>query len=251
VPRDARGRDVELAEPPRRVVSLVPSLTETLFELGVGAALVGVTDYCIFPPVIDARRIGGTKNPDIAAIRSLEPDLVHVNIEENLRRHAEEIATFAPIFATEPKSVADVDALFGTLGAIHGARDAAQRLQKRLHEAAAAFAGRRPFTFVCAIWKDPWMWCGGDTYVSSLIESACGVNLLADASRYPRRESGDVIDLGPDLIFLPDEPYLFAPADAAALKKLSPARVVGPFPGHLVTWHGSRTIAGLEFLARV
>ena len=245
-----RGVDVELVVPPSRVVSLVPSLTETLFDLGAGEALVGVTDYCIFPATIAAARIGGTKNPDINAIRALRPDLVYVNVEENLRRHADEIETFAPIFATEPRSVADVDALFFTLGEIHHVPDAALLLQTALKRAAAGFSGRQPFTFVCPIWKDPWMWCGGDTYVSSLIASAGGVNLLGDESRYPKRELSDVLGLSPDVIFLPDEPYLFTQAEATVLRELSNGRVVGPFPGHLLTWHGSRTIAGLEFLAR-
>jgi iron complex transport system substrate-binding protein len=250
VPRDARGVDVEFALPPRRVVSLVPSLTETLFDLGAGGAVVGITDYCIFPPAIPATRIGGTKSPDLAAIRALKPDLVHVNVEENLKRHADEIATFAPIFVTEPKSVADVDALFGTLGMIHGVPNASRRLQESLTKAVAGFSGRQPFTFVCPIWKDPWMWCGGDTYVSSLIETAGGVNLLAAESRYPKRELSEVVSMSPDLIFLPDEPYLFSQVDAAVLREQSTSRVVGPFPGHLVTWHGSRTIAGLEFLGK-
>jgi len=251
VPRDARGVDLEFALPPRRVVSLVPSLTETLFDLGAGGAVVGITDYCIFPPDLTATRVGGTKNPDLAAIRALKPDLVHLNVEENLKRHADEIATFAPIFVTEPKSVDDVDALFGTLGMIHGVPVAARRLQTMLKKAEAGFAGRQPFTFACPIWKDPWMWCGGDTYVSSLIETAGGVNLLSGQSRYPKRELSEVVSMSPDVIFLPDEPYLFTQADAAGLREQSTGRVVGPFPGHLVTWHGSRTIAGLEFLARV
>jgi ABC-type Fe3+-hydroxamate transport system substrate-binding protein len=249
MPRDARGVDVELMVPARRVVSLVPSLTETLFDLGAGEAVVGVTDYCIFPPDIAASRIGGTKNPDIAAIRALQPDLVHVNMEENLRRHADEIATFAPIFATEPKSVADVDSLFASLGALHGVRNAAVSLQTRLKGATDVFHDRPPFTFVCPIWKDPWMWCGGDTYVSSLIASAGGINLLAAEARYPKRESSEVLALSPDVIFLPDEPYLFSQADAVTLREVSTGRIIGPFPGHLVTWHGSRTILGLEFLA--
>jgi len=251
VPRDARGVDLEFALPPRRVVSLVPSLTETLFDLGAGGAVVGITDYCIFPPDLTATRVGGTKNPDLAAIRALKPDLVHLNVEENLKRHADEIATFAPIFVTEPKSVDDVDALFGTLGMIHGVPVAARRLQTMLKKAEAGFAGRQPFTFACPIWKDPWMWCGGDTYVSSLIETAGGVNLLSGQSRYPKRELSEVVSMSPDVIFLPDEPYLFTQADAAELREQSTGRVVGPFPGYLVTWHGSRTIAGLEFLVSV
>jgi len=93
---------------PGRVVSLVPSLTETLFAIGAGDSLVGITDYCIFPEGLDRPRVGGTKTPNIARIRELRPDLVYVNIEENLKKHADQIATFARVIATEPKTISDV-----------------------------------------------------------------------------------------------------------------------------------------------
>ena len=117
--RDVLGRAFDFLAPPRRVVSLVPSLTETLFDIGAGDAVIGVTDFCIFPPDLDRPRLGGTKNPRVEAIRALAPDLVYVNLEENLARHAEKIAEFAPVFATEPKTVADVASLIETLGRIH------------------------------------------------------------------------------------------------------------------------------------
>src|SRR4051812_45200054 len=123
--RDHLGREFDFAVPPARVVSLVPSLTETLFELGAGDSVVGITDFCIFPPGLTLPRLGGTKNPNIERIRELAPDLVYVNVEENLKRHADAIAEFAPVFATEPKSVGDVIALIEMLGAIHH-RDATQ-----------------------------------------------------------------------------------------------------------------------------
>src|SRR5881275_2073307 len=105
VSTDVRGQTFTFSSPPRRVVSLVPSLTETLFDLGAGNDIVAVTDFCIFPENLDRPRIGGTKNPRVEAIRALQPDLVHMNLEENLRRHADEIARFAPVFISEPKSV--------------------------------------------------------------------------------------------------------------------------------------------------
>jgi ABC-type Fe3+-hydroxamate transport system substrate-binding protein len=101
---------------------------------------------------------------------------------------------------------------------------------------------RREFTFAVPIWKKPWMWCGGDTYVSHLVAEAGGVNVLGDRSRYP---AIDLADVNAGVIFLPDEPYAFTAGDAAAIPN---ARVIGPFPGHLFTWHGSRTIRGLRFL---
>jgi iron complex transport system substrate-binding protein len=241
--RDVLGRAFDLAEPPRRVVSLVPSLTETLFDLGAGSAVVGVTDFCVFPPDIAAARVGGTKNPRIDEIRALAPDLVYVNVEENLERHAKAIEAFAPVFATEPKSVADVAALIITLGAIH-------RREARAAELAEGIAPRcaGSFTFLCPIWKKPWMWAGGDTYVSSLVESVGGRNLLRDCGRYPTMDLDCALALEPDVVFLPDEPYAFEERDAEAIREQSHARVVGPFPGHLFTWHGTRTILGLRFL---
>ena len=240
---DVLGRSFDLDAPPRRVVSLVPSLTETLFELGAGDAVAGITDFCIFPPDLDLPRVGGTKNPRVDEIRALAPDLVHMNLEENLRRHADAIEAFAPVFVSEPKTVDDVETLIAQLGELHDRRERAAELVGILR------AERRfppnTFTFACPIWKKPWMWCGGDTYVSNLIETAGGRNVLGGHARYPHIEFEDVLALRPDIIFLPDEPYLFTSEDAAAIHG---ARVIGPFPGHLFTWHGSRTIEGLRFL---
>jgi ABC-type Fe3+-hydroxamate transport system substrate-binding protein len=241
---DARGKPFDFPHPPQRVVSLVPSITETLFDLGAGEQVVGVTDFCIFPPHIDRPRLGGTKNPRVEAIRDLAPDLVHMNLEENLRKHGEALEEFAPVFVTEPKSVADVMSLIEMLGNIHGRVDAAADAARKLRRAVSALPPRS-FTFACPIWKDPWMWCGGDTYVSALVATAGGRNVLADRQRYPTLSLHEVAAMNPEVIFLPDEPYLFKESDA---REITSSRVIGPFPGHLFTWHGTRTIKGVEFL---
>jgi len=228
--------------PPKRVVSLVPSLTETLFALGAGDSVVGITDWCIFPVGLTLPRVGGTKNPNIAAIRALEPDLVYINSEENLKRHADEIAQFAPVHISEPQTIDDVRDLFTTLGDIHQ-KDATQLIDALRRERASM--PKRAFTFAVPIWKKPWMWCGGDTYVSHLVEAAGGTNVLASRERYPSIDIDDVLALKPDLIFLPDEPYAFTEDDARGFN------AIGPFPGHLFTWHGVRTIEGLRFLSKL
>lgn len=227
-----------------RVVSLVPSLTETLFDLGAGASVVGITDFCIFPPALTLPRLGGTKNPRIDDIRALAPDLVYMNTEENLRRHAEAIETFARVHVSEPKTVDDVERLIEDLGAIHERRKRAAELIATLRDVRASMP-KGAFTFACPIWKNPWMWCGGDTYVSNLVENAGGVNVMADRTRYPQVALEDVLAMKPNVIFLPDEPYVFTEDDASSIRGV---RVVGPFPGHLFTWHGTRTIEGLTFL---
>ena len=230
--------------PPRRVVSLVPSLTETLFALGAGEQVVGITDYCIFPEGLQLPRVGGTKNPRVEEIRALAPDLVHMNMEENLRRHAEAISSFAKVHVTEPKSVDDVVTLIEHLGLLHGREAKGRHFARELADEQASMP-RRPFTFACPIWKNPWMWCGGDTYVSRLVEAAGGTNVAAHLQRYPALSLEEVLALRPDIIFLPDEPYLFTNDDAAAI---AGPKVIGPFPGHLFTWHGTRTLLGLRFL---
>jgi ABC-type Fe3+-hydroxamate transport system substrate-binding protein len=241
---DALGRTFTFPRPPARVVSLVPSLTETLFDLGAGESVIAISDFCIFPPIENLPRVGGTKNPNVNEIRALAPDLVHMNLEENLKRHADAIEQFAPVFVSEPKTVDDVAAQIATLGSIHACEERARQLVAELrHEQAAIRVNR--FSFACAIWKKPWMWCGPDTYVSNLVGAAGGTNVINE-TRYPVRELESV---RADMIFLPDEPYLFTEDDAQLARELTGARVVGPFPGHLFTWHGTRTIRGLRFLS--
>lgn len=229
-------------------------MTETLFALGCGDSVAGITDYCIFPPDFDRPRVGGTKNPRASDIEALAPDLVHMNLEENLRRHALEIERFAPVFVTEPKSVSDVAEMLLILGDLHGCQTSAADRVEELHDTRASLP-RRSFTFAVPIWKQPWMWCGGDTYVSRLVEAAGGTNVLADRERYPTL---DAAEIDADVIFLPDEPYAFTAVDAEKLRVTAGARVgadapeiIGPFPGHLFTWHGTRTIEGLRWLAQV
>ena len=248
---DALGRTFDFPAPPKRVVSLVPSMTEVLFDLGVGDAVVGITSYCIFPSGIGERipAVGGTKNPKIENIRELKPDLVYMNLEENLKRHGEAIEEFAPVFVTEPKNVPDVESLILQAGTIHRCVERAEALVSELAEELKLLRQEaRPFTFAVPIWKKPWMWCGGDTYVSNLVSEAGGSNIFREHMRYPTQELEDLTRLHrPDVIFLPDEPYLFTAEDAKEIAA-SGANVIGPFAGHLFTWHGTRTIHGLRFL---
>jgi ABC-type Fe3+-hydroxamate transport system substrate-binding protein len=167
---------------------------------------------------------------------------VYINTEEKLRRHADAIAEVARVDVSEPKSVEDVRALIARLAAAHG-RDASGVLRE-LDEAVDRLKPVLHFSFAVPIWKEPWMWCGGDTYVSRLVECAGGVNVLREKTRYPQMALDEVLALKPDVVFLPDEPYLFTRDDAAAID----AKTIGPFPGHLFTWHGTRTILGLRFL---
>lgn len=234
-------------------MSLVPSLTETVAEVGRGDRLVGVTDYCDAGAPRDARRVGGTKNPDVAEVAALAPDLVLANAEEN--RAADLYALRAAglrVLATFPRTVADVPPLLRTVGAALAADQAGDRLARRVEDALAA--ARHPpgprRRVLIMVWRKPWMAAGADTFAADLLR-CCGLDVPLDAGgdRYPRIRPGDAALTDLDLVVLPSEPYAFGPADLPALHALTGGVPAAFVDGRLLTWHGSRTATALESLA--
>lgn len=239
---------------PRRIVSLVPSLTETLFALGVGDRLVGATRYCAEPAAALelVPRVGGTKNPDRAKIAALAPDLVLVNDEEN---RAEDIAWLRQhfdVFASMPRSILDVADVLRELGARFEAEQEVETMLLEI-EAQRARAAVESLSRPCirvfyAIWKKPWMAVNRDTYIHDVLRSAGAVNVTADhAERYPGFADDELKALAPDLVLLPDEPWEFGPRD---VREIEDSGLFGTAPAILVDgkdfcWHGSRTPAGL------
>jgi ABC-type Fe3+-hydroxamate transport system substrate-binding protein len=246
---------------PRRIVSLVPSLTEALFALGLGERVAGVTDWCVHPAAEVGRlpKVGGTKTPDLAAVRALAPDLVLANREENRKRDVAALAAAGiPVWVTYPRTVQDGADLLAELAAALGAP--AERVRAVVDPVLAAVAaaqarppGPRPRVF-CPIWRGPWMTVGQDTYAHDLITLAGGANVFADRGdrRYPVVSEADVAAAQPELVLLPDEPYRFDARDAADLRRLDvPAARDGRIhliDGTLVSWYGPRIGRALETL---
>lgn len=237
---------------PRRIVSLVPSLTEALFALGMGPRLVGVTDWCVHPAagVGGLPRVGGTKNPSLERIRELAPDLVIANREENRERDVEKLrAQGLEVWVTYPRTVEDALALLRELAGL-GAAESATRaclvpVERAFREARAA-ARKRPTPCFCPIWKDPWMAVGRDTYADDLLTLCGGANVFAFRSerRYPIVTTEEIVEAAPEVVLLPDEPYAFGPRQASELMALPiPAAEQGrihPIDGTLVSWYGPR-----------
>ncbi|MGH7353724.1 MAG: cobalamin-binding protein [Candidatus Rokuibacteriota bacterium] len=255
---DASGATLELARPPRRIVSLIPSTTELLCRLGLAEALVGVTVYCVEPRdvVRGKTRIGGEKNPDLDKIRSLAPDLVVANVEENLREHIETLRSWGiPVWVTYPRTVAEGLALIDELGALTGAEGPARAMLAELEplhaEVRAAAARRPPVSVFYPIWREPWMTVGGDTYIHDMLRTCGGANVFGGRARYPTVTLEEVAALRPEVILLPDEPFRFRRAhvrdfgpflDVPAVK----ARRVHLVDGKLFSWHGPRAAAALR-----
>lgn len=238
-----------------RIVSLVPSVTETLHQLGVGDRLVGVTGYCVHGAPESARRIGGTKNPVLDEIVALGPDLVLANTEENRPPDLDALRAHGLAVREDfPRTVAEVPALIRGLGAATGAdADRTKALAADVEAALAEVAANRPprpVPVLVPIWRKPWMGVGPGTYVDDLL-AVCGfANVLADRDeRYPRL-GGTLATGSVEVVLLPSEPYRFGPRDVGAVRDL-----VGEEPalefvdGEQLTWHGPRTASALREFA--
>lgn len=254
-----RNRDFES----RRIISLVPSLTEALFVFGAGERVVGRTNYCVFPPrdVRKAEKLGGTKKVDVEKALSLEPDLVVAVKEENSR---EDIEAFREagvrVFLGEPETVGGAISMLRELADMLEAPgagpiiEAVERVRGRLREGLP----RTPRRVFAPIWKGPYMTVGGDTYVSDVIEVCGGENVFTNRARYPEVSLEEVEEKRPEVVLLPDEPYVFSAVDLAEFHSLDiPAARddrIHLVDGKLLTWYGPRmagSLAQISALLRV
>jgi ABC-type Fe3+-hydroxamate transport system substrate-binding protein len=280
---DDRGRALDLGQPPRRVVSLVPSDTLNVAALGCAGALVGRTDYCELPGDVVARlpSVGGTKNPRVDAVCDLSPDLVLANQEENTRGDLEELARRGVrVYIAFPRRVADGIAHLAKLARVFGvgadadARDLVRRGYEALRSAEAQNAAGAAVETFCPIWMKPLMTISGDTFISDML-AVCGArNVFADRrrqyplaadlgrarplppekvgerdTRYPRVTLEEVVARAPALVLLPDEPHPFSEADAEVFRGLEiPAAKGGAVvrtDGKDLCWYGARSVEGI------
>ena len=231
--RDDLGADVPLGAPARRVVSLVPSLTEAL-AASTPERLVGATEWCTHPADLDVARVRGTKNPDLAAVRALSPDLVVANQEENreldVRRLRDAgVAVWVTRIETVEESLASMSRLFTEA---LGLADPPWLVEARSLWATPA---PRRLSVAVPIWRDPWMVVGSPTYTDDLLTRAGLANVLAHLDgRYPTLTAAEVDGAGADVVLLPDEPYVFT-ADDGPEAFTTPTRLVS---GRLLTWYG-------------
>lgn len=242
----------------RRIVSLVPSTTELLCALGLADALVGVTVYCVEPRAVvrTKTRVGGEKDPDLAAIRALAPELVIANIEENRREDVDALrAAGIEVFITYPRSVLESFAMIRELGAVTGATPAARTLLDELEPLHAAvrgrLAGRRATPCFYPIWREPWMTIGQDTYIHDLLATCGGANVFAERTRYPTIALDEVAARAPEVVLLPDEPFRFRRAhlrdfDAYAAMPAVRDRRILLVDGKRFSWHGPRLAEALR-----
>ncbi len=250
---DALGTQ-HMPAPGARIVSLVPSITELLCDLGLAPQLVGRTGFCIHPAATVATipKVGGTKDVNIDKIRALAPTHVIVNIDENEKPAFDALAAFVPhMVVTHPLAPRDNLALARLMGAIFGAQEAAERWCAAFEGEYAALQSDAAYpvrNVLYCIWQDPWMTVSADTYIARMLgELRWRVPALPDSSRYPCFAWSEELVAGLDAVLLSTEPYRFTEAHADALEKQLgiPVFLVD---GEMLSWYGSRALAGLRYL---
>jgi ABC-type Fe3+-hydroxamate transport system substrate-binding protein len=250
---DAVGAEHAPAAGEARIVSLVPSVTELLCDLGLAAQVVGRTGFCIHPREVvhTIAKVGGTKDVDVERIRSLAPTHVVVNVDENRRETVEEIAEFVPsVVVTHPLGPTDNPGLYRLLGGIFGREVEAEQLCGRFEEAYRSLVAseHERQSVLYLIWRQPWMTVSRDTYISRMLGLVGWETFPADAAvRYPEvdlRAAAESVDR----VLLSSEPYRFREKHLAEVAGLAPGARVTLIDGEMTSWYGSRAIAGLGYL---
>lgn len=251
---DALGRRVPLAPRPRRILSLVPSVTECLFDLGAGDRVVGRTDYCIAPAdrVGLLPRVGGPKTVDVGAAAELAPDLVLANAEENDRAQVEALAARGiRVHVALPRTLEDTARFLEDLGVLLGTEEAARACARRLR-AEAAQAAAAPVPAACLIWKRPYLTASEATFTSAVLAAAGGANVFGGREgRYPAVTLEDLAAARPRVVLLPSEPYDFGAGDAREVEAAVPGAAALRCPGEWVTWYGCRVAEAVRDLRRL
>jgi ABC-type Fe3+-hydroxamate transport system substrate-binding protein len=240
---DHMGRRVAVPFPPQRIVSLVPSQTELLFDLGLGRRVVGLTKFCIHPAEArsQATVIGGTKNFDLAKIAALKPDLIIGNKEENYEAGINELAAKYPVWMSDISSLTEALNMIRRVGLITGAKAKAEALAADIEAGFAALAPlAAPVPVAYFIWRKPYMVAAAGTFIDDMLQRAGFRNVFASQPRYPEITAEQLAAAAPQRIFLSSEPYPFSEKHFAEFQSICPTAQVEVVDGELFSWYGSR-----------
>ena len=239
---DQIGHTITLSHPPRRIISLVPSQTELLFDLGLDEEVIGITKFCIHPEhwFRNKQRVGGTKDFKIDLIRSLQPDLILANKEENTEAGLKTLMPDFPVWTSDITNLAEALDMIRSIGALCGKQNSAQELAT---EIAAGFnelqvlpSAKRVAYF---IWREPWMLAGRDTFISDML-TRCGLINYTTANRYPEISLEQLKADPSDLMLLSSEPYPFKEKHIAELQQATGVADIRLVDGEYFSWYGSR-----------
>ncbi|WP_261387425.1 helical backbone metal receptor [Chitinophaga pinensis] len=244
---DQLGREVVIPFPPRRIISVVPSQTELLYDLGLDEEVVGITKFCVHPEqwFRQKQRIGGTKQLHLEEILALQPDLVIANKEENTAADIRYLMERVPVWVSDIQMMEDAVEMIIKVGEITGRHEQALQISKdisiRFSDLLKNTAHSKKLRTAYFIWRDPWMVAGGDTFIHHIMTEYCGLeNVFAGNPRYPEVDAGSLLSSGCQVILLSSEPYPFKEKHIAELAELVPGARIMLVDGEMFSWYGSR-----------
>ncbi|MGI9544088.1 MAG: ABC transporter substrate-binding protein [Cyclobacteriaceae bacterium] len=246
---DQLGSIVKYKTPVKRIISLVPSQTELLFDLGLGDRIVGISKFCIHPAknCREKPKVGGTKRIKRELIDQLEPDLIIANKEENEQSQIESLARDYPIWVSDIKNLSDVYLMIKALAEMLDCSSPANIL---INQIKAKFGHLGAATFgkaVYLIWRKPYLSVGSDTFIHQMMRFAGFENCLADETRYPEMSTDQLAKLDPDYVLLSSEPYPFKEAHIKEVKEICPRSKVLLVDGEMFSWYGSRLLKAADY----
>jgi ABC-type Fe3+-hydroxamate transport system substrate-binding protein len=254
VATDQAGRTVSIPVQPRRIVSLVPSQTELLADLGLDDRVVGITKFCIHPEAWfrGKTRVGGTKNVHLDRVAALRPDLILANKEENVREQVEALATDFPVWVSDINTLRDALEMVTQVGHLTSTETKAAEIRDSIQTGFTALPRRSsPLRAAYLIWKDPYMTVGGDTFIHDMLRAAGLQNCFGGLSRYPSVTVDQLQEANCDLLLLSSEPYPFKQKDVDELQARLPGTRVLLVDGEMFSWYGSRLLRAPAYFERL
>lgn len=248
---DQMGRVISLNYPPKRIISLVPSQTELLFDLGLDEEVIGITKFCIHPndKFKSKTKVGGTKKLNLEKIRSLNPDLIIGNKEENDQSQVEELMNEFPVWMSDILVLEDAVKMIKQVGILTGHAEGAELIASTIINRFADLhsIGANNLKAAYFIWKDPYMLAGKNTFIDNILAKAGFANSLT-MNRYPVMSLEQLEELGPEVIFLSSEPYPFKDEHVQEMQSKFPNSKVLIVDGELFSWYGSRLLHTPDYL---
>ncbi len=245
---DQMGKEVRFNYPPQHIISLVPSQTELLYDLGLDGQVVGITKFCEHPASWRKVKtiVGGTKKLRLDIIESLQPDLIIGNKEENDQASIEALQKMYPVWMSDIVTLEDAMWMIKSIGEITYRMDQGEAIVSKIVSGFAQIKKRKA-KVLYLIWRRPWMGAGSGTFIHSMLQEIGFTNVLADQSRYPEITPQQIRALQPDHILLSSEPYPFSEKHIDELKEICPAARLALVDGQFFSWYGSRLIGAPDY----
>ena len=255
---DQLNREILLAEKPKRIISLVPSQTELLFDLGLENKIVGITKFCVHPFHAKQTKtvVGGTKNINLEKIIALEPDIILCNKEENTKEIVESCSEICPVHVSDIENINDAFELMEHYGKLFSCRTESskiiQKIKFQLDDFKRFINNTERKKVAYFIWRDPWMVAGNNTFINHLLELNNFENIYGDKEKYPEIEPKKIrLEGDPDLVFLSSEPYPFKEEHAFELGRFTHHAKTVFVDGELFSWYGSRLTKAFDYFKKL